>query len=182
MTKYPPHPGRNIYFHVRINPHHPRLKELEASGKKPPTHFHPHQWEYFKVERGSLTVEIDGVPHDFTAAEGEYSLPPGPHHCLYGTKGQTSEVVEFWLGASPSGGAKELDQAFFENWYGYQEDIMLRGAAFDPIQVLSMFDAGDSYLSVPAWVSFRRAIGYFLGIVVGRYIGGLLGYAPFYPE
>jgi hypothetical protein len=78
--------------------------------------------------------------------------------------------------------AAELDQAFFENWYGYQEDIMLRGVTPDPIQVLSMFDSGDSYLSPPTWVPFRHFLGRCMGIVVGRWIGGLLGYAPFHPE
>lgn len=135
------------------------------------------------MEKGSLTVEINGVPHVFTPEDGEYALPPGPHHCLYGTPGQAEgAVVEFWLSATPSGVAAELDQAFFENWYGYQEDIMLRGETPDPIQVMSMFDSGDSYLSPPAWMPFRHTLGWLLGVVVGRYIGGLLGYAPFYPE
>lgn len=182
VTKHAPPKGRNIHFHVKIDPNHPRLLELAASGKKPPTHFHPRQWEYFHVKKGSLTVEIDGVPHAFTASDGEYALRPGPHHCLYATPGQASDVVEFWLSASPSGVATELDQAFFENWYGYQEDIMMRGVTPDPIQVLSMFDAGDSYLSPPSWMPFRHTIGWILGIVVGRYVGGLLGYAPFFPE
>ncbi len=72
----------------------------------------------------------------FTEKDGEYALPPGPHHCIYGTPGQEGEVCEFWLGASRSGGVFELDQAFFENWYGYQEDVMLRGVKPDPIQVM----------------------------------------------
>ena len=59
---------------------------------------------------------------------------------------------------------------------------MLHGVTPDPIQVLSMFDAGDSYMSPPSWVPFRHAIGWLAGVVIGRYIGGLLGYAPFYPE
>lgn len=45
-----------------------------------------------------------------------------------------------------------------------------------------MFDAGDTYLSPPWWIPFRSYIGLFLGIVIGRWIGSLLGYAPFYPE
>lgn len=42
-----------------------------------PTHFHPRQHEYFHVVKGSLTVEINGVAHEFTAKDGEYALPPG---------------------------------------------------------------------------------------------------------
>jgi hypothetical protein len=45
-----------------------------------------------------------------------------------------------------------------------------------------MFDAGDSYLSPPWWIPFRGFVGLWVGIIVGRWIGSLLGYAPFYPE
>jgi mannose-6-phosphate isomerase-like protein (cupin superfamily) len=80
VSKHTPPEGRNINFYVRIDPNHPRLLELQRLGKKPPTHFHPHQWEFFRIEEGSLTVEIDGVAHDFIASDGEYALRPGPHH------------------------------------------------------------------------------------------------------
>lgn len=45
-----------------------------------------------------------------------------------------------------------------------------------------MFDAGDTYLSPPWWIPFRHAIGYGMGVVLGRWVGGLLGYQPFFPE
>lgn len=45
-----------------------------------------------------------------------------------------------------------------------------------------MFDAGDSYLSPPWWVPFRTLVGFWMGVILGRWIGGLLGYAPYYPE
>ena len=59
---------------------------------------------------------------------------------------------------------------------------MLRNVRPDPIQIMCMFDAGDSYLSPPSWLPFRSPVGYCLGVVIGRWIGGLLGYQPFYPE
>lgn len=45
-----------------------------------------------------------------------------------------------------------------------------------------MFDAGDTYLSPPWWIPFRAILSFWFTIIVGRWIGGLLGYAPFYPE
>lgn len=45
-----------------------------------------------------------------------------------------------------------------------------------------MFDAGDSYISPPWWIPFRSYVGLWLGVIIGRWIGGLFGYAPFYPE
>ena len=125
VTKLPIPPSRAIQFYVKTYSHHPRLKAMEASGKKPvstdsssrarsissntyiqpqpclfplpkkkkrkrkervliywrclcpqPTHFHIRQHEYFHVAKGSLTVEINGVAHKFTAKDGGYALPP----------------------------------------------------------------------------------------------------------
>jgi hypothetical protein len=43
-----------------------------------------------------------------------------------------------------------------------------------------MFDAGGTYLSLPPWIPFGQTISITLGVVLGRWIGGLLGYQPFY--
>jgi len=178
-----PPPGRTFSFECKINVRHPIMVEVERSGQKPPSHFHPHSWEYMKVTSGRLTIEIEGVPKDYAAEDGEVCVPPGVHHCLYTKSEQPTKCVEFWLSARAAEEMpSRLDQVFFENWYGYQEDILLRGVKPDFIQVLSMFDGGDSYLTLPAWVPFRKALARGLGIVVGRWIGGLLGYQPFYPE
>ncbi|KAJ6140658.1 hypothetical protein N7497_011551 [Penicillium chrysogenum] len=128
-------------------------------------------WEFFRVLRGNLTIDFNGRAIHRTASDGELAVPPFTHHVIYGTPGTEMNEVEFVVSASDPAaeqqGATVMDQPFFENWYGYQED---------------MFDAGGTYLSPPWWVPFRSWVGLFLGIVVGRWIGGLLGYAPFYPE
>ena len=43
-----------------------------------------------------------------------------------------------------------------------------------------MFDAGASYLALPTWIPLGKHLSRVLGIVLGRWIGGLLGYQPFY--
>jgi hypothetical protein len=45
-----------------------------------------------------------------------------------------------------------------------------------------MFDAGDTYLLPPAWMPFHTFLSIWFTVIVGRWIGGLLGYAPYYPE
>lgn len=45
-----------------------------------------------------------------------------------------------------------------------------------------MFDAGGSYLSLPTWIPFSRTLARALGIVGGRWIGGMLGYSPYYEK
>jgi hypothetical protein len=37
-------------------------------------------------------------------------------------------------------------------------------------------------MTLPRWVPFRRTVSVAAGIVLGRWIGGLLGYQPFLPE
>ncbi|KAL4967236.1 cupin domain-containing protein [Aspergillus stella-maris] len=188
--------NRQFLFHGVMRPSRGIYAKLVASGKKPPTHFHPSQWEFFRVLRGNLTIDINGVPTHRTPADGEMAVPPYTHHVIYGTPGTEMNEVEFLvsatdpdLGTDAAGGdgngkgaAVVMDQAFFENWYGYQEDVFQRGERLDFLQVLAMFDAGSTYLSPPWWVPFRCWVGLFLGVVLGRWIGGLLGYAPFYPE
>ena len=54
------------------------------------------------------------------------------------------------------------------------------------------FDAGDYYIPIPAnlplfmppptSVYLRTFIGYWLTVIIGRYIGSLLGYYPFFRE
>jgi hypothetical protein len=44
------------------------------------------------------------------------------------------------------------------------------------------FDAGGTYISLPSWVPFGKRVSQILGIVVGRWLGGLLGYQPFYRD
>lgn len=178
--------------------------KLIEGGKKPPTHFHPYQWEFFRVLRGNLTIDLNGVAKHVTKEDGEIAVRPYTHHVIYGTPGTEMDEVEFVVSASDAeqGSESVLDRAFFENWYGYQEDVFQRGEKLDLIQVLAvstsrsfgklflrkadpvcqMFDAGHSYLSPPSWVPFRSVVGLWLGIILGRWIGGLIGYAPYYPE
>lgn len=177
-------PNRQFEFQGVMRPKLGIYAQLIAGGKKPPTHFHPYQWEFFRVLRGNLTIDLNGVPKHLTKEDGEIAVRPYTHHVVYGTPGTEMDEVEFVVSASDAEQDSEstLDQAFFENWYGYQEDVFQRGEKLDLIQVLAMFDAGHSYLSPPSWVPFRSLVGLWLGIILGRWIGGLMGYAPYYPE
>ncbi|KAJ5769071.1 Cupin 2 conserved barrel [Penicillium odoratum] len=188
-----PRPADRLFlFHGIMRPSRGIYAKLIATGQKPPTHFHPTQWEFFRVLRGNLTIDINGRPVHRTPADGEMAVAPYTHHVIYGTPGTEMNEVEFEVSGSDLAVEDEqgpvMDQSFFENWYGYQEDVFQRGEKLDLIQVLSvnttfeMFDAGGTYLSPPWWVTFRSWVGLLLGIMVGRWIGGLLGYAPFYPE
>ncbi|GAW18378.1 hypothetical protein ANO14919_078530 [Xylariales sp. No.14919] len=177
-----------VTFHLR----HPRVAAVAA--QKPPLHFHPYQEEYVEVLEGRLAVEVEGVEHVLGPSDGEFMLQPWCNHRLYSpvtdVREQAKEYDDAWdgektvflLSGQDTDEMFRLDTVFFENWYAYQDRIVVNGDRINPIQVMSMFDAGGSYLSLPTWVPFSRTLARGLGIVVGRWIGGLLGYQPFFQE
>ncbi|KAI1174403.1 hypothetical protein F4777DRAFT_383957 [Nemania sp. FL0916] len=177
-----------VTFHLR----HPRVAAVAS--QKPPLHFHPYQEEYVEVLEGRLAVEVEGVEHVLSPADGEFSLKPWCNHRLYSpvtdvheqTKGYDDgwdgEKTVFLLSGEDTDEMFRLDTVFFENWYAYQDLIVVNGEKIDLVQVMSMFDAGGSYLSLPTWIPFSRTIARAMGIVVGRWVGGVLGYQPFFKK
>lgn len=142
MGKFPRPPNRQFEFHGFLRPSLGIYAKLTENGQKPPTHFHPYQWEFFRVLKGNLTIDLNGVPRNLTKEDGELAVRPFVHHTMYGTPGTEKNEVEFVVSASdPSDGSDPnavLDQAFFENWYGYQEDVFQRGVSLDVIQMLAV--------------------------------------------
>lgn len=134
MGSLPRPPNRQFYFHGFLRPRLGIYAKLTENGQKPPTHFHPYQWEFFRVLRGNLTIDLNGIPIHLTKENGELAVRPYVHHTVYGTPGTETNEVEFVVSASDARDADGvvLDQAFFENWYGYQEDVFQRGGVTGP--------------------------------------------------
>ncbi|KAF2014437.1 hypothetical protein BU24DRAFT_481897 [Aaosphaeria arxii CBS 175.79] len=177
----PSHPNRAFSLEVLFHLTHNHL--LKLGSQKPPLHFHPYQDEYIQVIEGRLYVEIDGVETLLTPTHGEVTVKAWSNHRLYPPPPTADgEKCKFILSGADTPHAFRLDNVFFSNWYGYQNDVFLNGKKYDLIQLLSMFDAGSSYLSWPWWIPFGRYGSMAFSIVVGRWVGGLLGYQPFYRE
>ncbi|KAJ4993961.1 hypothetical protein SVAN01_00438 [Stagonosporopsis vannaccii] len=184
-----PPPGRcflfrQTYRHNVEGPIPENLKKLIDSPQRPkgpPPHFHQFQTEYFRVESGIMGISVDGKQKVVTAEDGEVSVKAGSIHNFF-IHPSSPEKMTVYLSASDSGMDYQLDRIFFENWYGYWHDALLHGGGLDWIQFLAIQDGGDAYTPAPAWVPFRRQVGYWTCVVVGRWIGGLLGYKPFFRE
>ncbi|AEO70854.1 cf2c73a1-daf1-4c72-9e18-3249709aec9e [Thermothielavioides terrestris] len=160
---------------------------------KPPEHFHPFQDEYMTVLEGTLIIEVEGVQHVVKAGDPEFTVRRGVNHRLYPPRrdegppaaraaAEEQDVIRVLLSGEQTSKQFKLDLVFFENWYAYQDMLVVQKARLNLLQVLSMFDAGDSYLTLPRWVPFRAKVSRIAGVVGGRWIGGLLGYQPFYKE
>ncbi|KAI0403371.1 hypothetical protein F4802DRAFT_295292 [Xylaria palmicola] len=185
-----PHDSSRVFaYEVTFHLQHPRV--IAVAALKPPLHFHPYQEEYIEVLEGRLAVEVEGVEHILSPRDREFTLQPWCNHRLYSPvtgigdppKGQDDgwdgKKTTFLLSGQDTDKMFRLDTVFFENWYAYQDLVVVEGKKPDVVQIMSMFDAGGSYLSLPTWIPFSRTVARALGIVVGRWIGGALGYQPF---
>jgi hypothetical protein len=207
-----PPPGRSFCFRQRYRWKLPAELENSAEATRvyetlshpsgPPTHFHPFQNEWYRVESGRMCVEIDGNLRMLTPEDGEAMGRAGTIHRFFIAPDSTEDMVTVVSG-SDSGRGYQLDRVFFENWYGIWHDYLVHeGGKMDLIQLLCVsiytlfwfwsmltplrqtYDAGDAYLPGPAFLphALRKLTGYWGGILLGRWLGGLLGYKPFFKE
>ena len=133
---------RTFFFRVTMNLTHPRLVAL--TGQKPPLHFHPYQAEYIEVETGILAVEMEGQERLLTADSGEVCVPAWTHHRLYPPSSaapkdpEAPKVTTFLLSGGDTPESLVLDNVFFENWYAYQDEVVVKGRKVNLIQVMSV--------------------------------------------
>ncbi|KAH6701362.1 hypothetical protein BKA61DRAFT_529479 [Leptodontidium sp. MPI-SDFR-AT-0119] len=173
------HPERSFALEITLD----LVKGAEFFDKKPPLHFHV-QEEYIESIQGKMVLELDGKEHVLSPGDGPVGIKPYVNHRSYPLSlprqddGET--VVKFLLSGEMTNSVFELNPVFFENWYRYQDDVVVNGAKLSLVQLFSTFDAGGTYVSFPWWVPFGQTISQVLGVVVGRWIGGMLGYQPFY--
>ncbi|OJI85580.1 hypothetical protein ASPTUDRAFT_145339 [Aspergillus tubingensis CBS 134.48] len=160
---------------------------------KPPKHFHPHQEEYIEVLEGELCVDVGNQQYTLTPQSGRFRIRPWVNHRLYPplipaqqrsnddmTSSGGDGIIRFLLSGQDTVKTFKLDLLFFMNWYGYQEETVVVGKSVDIIQVMSMFDAGGSYLSLPEWVPFGSVVAMGMGFTLGRWLGSLIGYQPYH--
>ncbi|KAG8159615.1 hypothetical protein KVR01_010252 [Diaporthe batatas] len=179
------HPERGFAFEAMFILDHPSFAKFRSA--KPPLHMH-HQAEYIQVLEGALVVEVEGKEHVLRPGDGELAVAPWAIHRLYTLPApapgepvsEDFNIVRFVASAERTLEVFQMDLVFFENWYKYQDEVIRNKKQIDIIQAMCTFDAGGSYMTLPWWVPFRKASSQILGIIVGRWIAGMLGYQPFY--
>lgn len=145
---------------------HPAVRAaLQADPpQKPPSHFHPHQAEYFQVLQGQAVVEAEiggragmhrlQAGRQGVADDSEFCVPAGAHHTWYPSIAQVEDgrerndstndissrrdygVSRVVVSGDTTPELLRLDWAFFENWYSYQDACFKKGRAIDLIQVM----------------------------------------------
>lgn len=195
-TRVVNHPGREFAFDVTLD----LVKGAELFKQKPPLHFHVSQDEYFQVLEGTAILEYGGQQHELSKDSPPFTIRAWENHRTYPLRAdQGKNIVRFLLSADQiPQKAFKLNTLFFENWYRYQEEVIMNNGTFSLLQILSVssnssptsypansplsqtFDAGGTYLAPPLWLPFGRTLVKAMSIVVGRWLGGALGYQPFY--
>ena len=99
------------------------------------------QEEYFESIQGKMDLELDGKEQVLSAGDGRiqsYSLSLAQRH--------NGEIV---INVSPSfektDSIFELNSGFVENWYKYQDDMVMNGANISLIQLFSVGRLSSSY-------------------------------------
>ncbi|KAL4727873.1 hypothetical protein ACLX1H_004568 [Fusarium chlamydosporum] len=173
------HPDRSFALEISLD----LDKGEEFFDKKPPTHFHV-QEEYVEVIEGVMGFEHEGKELILTPKDGRFNIKPYSNHRTYpmpkDMQPAGGKIVKFLLSGEKTDAVFELNPVFFENWYKYQDQFVIHGEKLSMMQLLSTFDAGGTYLSPPPWMPFGQQISIGIGVVFGRWLGGLLGYQPFY--
>ncbi|KAI1645180.1 uncharacterized protein F4817DRAFT_318106 [Daldinia loculata] len=175
------HPDRAFAFEVTLD----LLKGAKFFAQKPPLHFHANQAEYIQAIQGKTGLELEGREIVLSPGSPEYYIGSWVNHRSYPISIPLQDGVEkvkFLLSGAKTPEPFQLNTLFFENWYRYQENVLSTGKRIDLIQILSTFDGGGTYLSPPSWMPCGGRISQIFGVVVGRWLGGLLGYQPFYRE
>lgn len=49
-----------------------------------------------------------------------------------------AKTTRFLLSGEKSRQAFQLDDVFFQNWYGYQDEVVMNGGKFDVIQIMNV--------------------------------------------
>lgn len=148
-------PNCAFAFEVTIQDKHPQIIALGT--QRPPAHFHPFQSEYMEVLEGRLGLEIEGRDRVLGPEDGQVNVEPWTNHRMFPppslpqeeTKGcgeTTGAITRFLLSGGETRELFRLDAVFFENWYGYQDEVVMGGGSMDLIQLLCV---GHTFQTTP---------------------------------
>lgn len=160
------HPGRSFALEVTLD----LAKGAEFFNRKPPLHFHV-QEEYIEAIQGKSALERNDQEHVLSPDDWPTSIKPYVNHRSYPLSLPRQEngetIAKFLLSGEKTDSVFELNPVFFENWYRYQDDVVVNGANISLIQLFSVshqrhstiwfiylsatqtFDAGGTYVSFP---------------------------------
>ena len=174
-----PRPNSAFAFEVIVQDDHPQIVSLGS--RRPPAHFHPYQTEYVEVLEGFIGIEMHG--HDLIVGpeDGLVKIEPWTNHGLFpppspeskkgdegkkGQEGKERRVTRFLMSGAETAELFRLDALFFENWYGYQDEVVMSKKRMDLIQLMCVSNPVPPLLCpfLSFFISFRSYTAWYLDL------------------
>ncbi|MCJ1369801.1 hypothetical protein MMC20_001013 [Loxospora ochrophaea] len=149
----------------------------------PPMHWHWYQDEFFTIKRGAFIFTLEGkdIHRHANDGLGAIKIPKGFRHTFRVDQDCQEDRCEIEFTADDVGKGG-LSETIFRNIYGYLDDCEKNKCAPSPVQMLLLFDSAEMSLALPGPRWIANPVSWLLGIVVGRWLGRVLGYKVSYPE
>jgi quercetin dioxygenase-like cupin family protein len=165
-----------IHLDPKFNAHLPHFK----NPANPAYHWHYHQREDFRIEKGSVIFHVDGKDVVKTKADGLITIHPGTYHSFRADPDSPEEVV---LHVTTPRDDHGVTERFFRNVYSYNEDCIEQKVSPNICQIFLFVYSTDTYLAFPGpkfiGQPLSRYLTWFLGVVVGK---NILGFKESYDE
>lgn len=131
------HPDRAFALEISTD----LIKGAKYFTRKPPMHFHT-QEEYIESVQGKMCLEIEGQEIVLTPEDGAYTIKPYANHRSFPMPLEVQDEglteVKFLLSGEKTAQEFGLSIVFFENWYKYQNEIVVGGKDISLVQLLSV--------------------------------------------
>ena len=153
----------------------------------PPLHLHLFQTEHFLVNSGTAAFYLRPTSKDpgrsLVQANGTIEIPVGAYHRFENASKTENLVISLRLDPQ----RWDAEEAFFRNFFGYQEDCRKSNVSPSFLQMLRFLHGNDTPVAIPVpdwcpeWVGcwMSRTFLVVFGVLVGEYI---MGYKKSYPE
>ncbi|SMR50978.1 unnamed protein product [Zymoseptoria tritici ST99CH_1E4] len=146
----------------------------------PPPHWHWYQDEYFHIKEGRYIFTLEGITTTLSATSPQpIHIPARARHTFKVDPTHSGPcTIEISTTISPRG----ADDRFFRNIYSYLDDCYVQNLSPSLPQLLLMLDAAEISMAFPGPGWIARPASWVFGVLVGRWLGGLLGCRASYEE
>ncbi|KAF2680810.1 hypothetical protein K458DRAFT_372838 [Lentithecium fluviatile CBS 122367] len=133
---------------------------------------------------GELNVDVGDKRIRLRPSDDELEIPARCRNwAIPLPPSEDRKYTKFLLNDPGADGPYMLDAIFYENYYRYMDQALSPGGeGISVVQVFCMFGAGGSCLVLLNFILFSMTLSKAMTVVIGRWLGGILGYQPYYKE
>ena len=92
------------------------------------------------MNEGALGLTLGTQERILRPGDGEICIPAWTHHRIFPVPVDEGGKIRFSLAGQQTEKSYRLDTGFLQNWYGYQDEVVMKGGKMDMVQVLCVSD------------------------------------------